>query len=50
MRQQWLSLKRRQLIMYSKTSVARTLMPRLPGLFRSRSLVPRKKTLAGDLG
>ena len=29
---------------YSRTSVARTLMARLPRLFRTRSKVPRKKS------
>ena len=35
---------------YSRTSVARTLMARLPRLFRTRSFVPRKNPLAADLG
>ena len=34
---------------YSRTSVARTLMTRLPRLFRTRSCVPRKNPLAADL-
>ena len=36
--------------LYSRTSVARTLMARLPRLFRTRSRVPRKTPLAADLG
>ena len=35
---------------YSRTPIARTLMARLPRLFRIRSWVPRKKSLAADLG
>ena len=39
------------LSIYSGTSVARTLMARLPRLFRTRSLlVPRKNPLIADLG
>ena len=36
--------------LYSRTSMARTLMARLPRLFRTRSRVPRKNPLAADLG
>ena len=36
--------------MYSITSVARTLMARLPRLFRTRSWAPRKNPIAADLG
>ena len=36
-------------VIYSRTSGARTLMARLPRLFRTRSGVPRKKSLAADL-
>ena len=35
---------------YRKTSVARTLMARLPRLFRTRSWVPRKKSLGCRFG
>ena len=35
---------------YSRTSVARTLMARLPRLFRTRSSVPKENPLAADLG
>ena len=36
---------------YGRTSMARTLMARLPWLFRTLSSVPRKKNLkAADLG
>ena len=34
---------------YSRTSVARTLMARLPQLFRALSRVPRKNTLDADI-
>ena len=33
---------------YSRTSVARTLMARLPRLFQTRSLVPKKNPIAAD--
>ena len=35
---------------YSRTSMARTLMARLPRLFRTRSWVPWKNPIAADLG
>ena len=35
---------------YSRKSVARTLMARLPRLFRTRSSVPRKNRTDVDLG
>ena len=35
---------------YSRTLVARTLMARLPRLFRTRSQVPEKNSIAADLG
>ena len=35
---------------YSRTSMARTLMTRLPLLFQTRSEVPWKKLKAADLG
>ena len=34
---------------YSRTSVARTLMARLPRLFRTRYLVPNKNIIAADI-
>ena len=47
----WLSLRMftfQEVQLYSRTSVAGTLMARLPQLFRTRSWGPRKKTLAAD--
>ena len=35
---------------YSRTSVAQTLMAHLPQLFQTRSQVPRKNPIAADLG
>ena len=39
-----------QMLTYCRTSVARTLMARLPRLFRTRSAVPWKNPTAADLG
>ena len=38
------------LSIYSNTSVARTLVARVPRLIRTRSRVPRKNPTAADLG
>ena len=50
-RELWADRKSSHILhIYSRTSMARTLMARLPWLFRTRSWVPRKSFIAADLG